>query len=139
MSPLSERERLFKRIDTLENTVQKLLQTVAKQNIELANINHRWATTFHEEPTAWIKKEDLVKILLSQGLLQHAQGRKRDDQRDYVRYFTDKIRRDGTFTPYEGEGKPPIGTAAWKQGTRILFHRHNAVTQFQEFYSIESL
>ena len=135
----TEKDRLYARIDRLEEQVKRLVQLTSKQNTELANINLRWATTFQEDPSAWIKKEDLVKILVAQGFLQQVEARKSGSKRDLVRFFTDKVRRDQTFEVFEGEGKPPVGTTACKQGTRILYHRLNAVEHFKKFYNIETL
>lgn len=139
MAQSSEAERLYARINRLEQQVKQLVQTVGKQNTEIVRLNLQWATTFQEDPSAWIKKEDLVNILVAKGLLSLIESRKSGTKRDNVRFFTDKVRRDKTFEIFEGEGKPPVGSCAWKQGTRIMYHRLNAVEQFKKFYGIEIL
>lgn len=135
----SEKDKAYARIARLEEQVKQLLQTVGKQQTEIVRLNLQWSRTFKEDASAWIKKEELVNILVAKGLLGLVESRKSGTKRDNVRFFTDKVRRDNTFEIYEGEGRPPIGSCAWKQGTRIMYHRLNAVEQFKKFYGIEIL
>ena len=132
MSP--EVELLLRKIDRLEKQLVQTKQQVEQQQITIAQINLRWENTFHEDTPIWLKKEELVKLLLAEGLLQDSEARGRQ-KRDYVRYFVDKVRRDKPFTSHVGGSKPPRGTAVWEQSQRVhLFHRTHAVEQFRQRY-----
>ena len=132
MSP--EVQLLLRKVEMLEKQLKQTRNQVEQQQITIAQINLRWENTFHEDTPIWLKKEELVKLLLSEGLLQGSETRGRD-KRDYVRYFVDKIRRDKPFSSHAGGSKPPRGTAVWEQSPRVhLYHRIHAVEQFRRRY-----